>query len=66
MNAKDILNQVYTSLQEGGYDAVRQLRDYLISGDPAYIADVNGARALICSVEREQLLCALLDTYFGA
>ena len=66
MNAKDILNQVYNSLQEGGYDAGRQLRDYLISGDPAYITDVNGARSLICSVEREQLLCELLGSYFGA
>ena len=66
MNAKDILGQVYNSLQAGGYDAVRQLRDYLLSGDPTYISDVNGARALICSVERADLLCELLHGYLDA
>ena len=66
MNAKDILTQVYNTLQEGGYDASRQLRDYLISGDPAFIADYKGARTLICSAEREQLISLLLSCYFGA
>ncbi len=66
MNAKEILKQAYNTLQAGGYDAVRQLRDYLLSGDPAYISDVNGARALICSVDRADLLAELLHGYLDA
>ena len=66
MNAKEILNRVYNDLREGGYDPVRQLRDYLISGDPTYITDYNGARALIATVTREELLCELLGSYLGA
>ena len=65
MNANEILNQVYNTLQEGGYDANRQLRDYLISGDPAYVS-VASARALIASISREELISALLGSYFTA
>ena len=65
MNANEILNQVYTSLKEGGYDTNRQLRDYLISGDPTYIS-VASARALIASISREELISALLSGYFTA
>ena len=65
MNAKDILTQVYNTLQSNGYNASRQLRDYLATGDPAYISDAN-ARALICSAAREELLGELLGNYFNA
>ena len=66
MNANEILNKVYNTLNEGGYDAVRQLRDYLLSGDPACISNVEGARALICTVQREELLAELLHSYLDA
>ena len=65
MNANEILNQVYNALKEGGYDANRQLRDYLISGDPTYIS-VASARALIAGISREELISALLGSYFTA
>lgn len=65
-NAKKILTEVYASLQAGGYNALRQLRDYLISGDPACISDVDGARTLIASAEREDLLAELLHSYLDA
>ena len=65
MNANEILNQVYNTLKEGGYDANRQLRDYLISGDPTDIS-VASARARIASISREELISALLGSYFTA
>ena len=65
MNANEILNKVYNTLNEGGYDAVRQLRDYLISGDPTYISNAS-ARALVAGISREELLAELLDNYLGA
>ena len=65
MNAKEILTKVYTSLKEGGYNPIAQISGYLLSGDPTYITDVDGARALICSVEREQLLAELVGSYMN-
>ena len=66
MNAKEILNQVHNTLTEAGYNATRQLRDYLITGDPTYISDCNGARALASSISREELLGELLNAYYHA
>ncbi len=65
MNAKEILTNVYNALKEGGYNPIVQISGYLLSGDPTYITDVNGARALICSVEREKLLAELVGSYMG-
>ena len=65
MNAKEILTKVYNSLKEGGYNPTAQISGYLLSGDPTYITDVDGARALICSVEREQLLAELVGSYMN-
>lgn len=65
MNAKEILTNVYNALKEGGYNPVVQISGYLLSGDPTYITDVNGARALIYSVEREKLLAELVGSYMG-
>ena len=44
---KSILTDVYNSLKEKGYNPVNQLVGYLISGDPTYITNYNGARALV-------------------
>lgn len=65
MNAKEILTKVYNSLKEGGYNPTAQISGYLLSGDPTYVTDVDGARALICSIDREQLLCELVNGYLG-
>ncbi len=62
-NVKCILSQVYKDLSEGGYDPMRQITGYLITGDPTYITDYNGARTRICRVEREQLLAELVRGY---
>lgn len=65
MNAKDILTQVYNLLKEGGYNPVQQISGYLLSGDPTYIPDYQGARALIVSADREQLLSELVRGYIN-
>ncbi|GAB6876064.1 hypothetical protein JCM13210_07900 [Thermaerobacter litoralis] len=58
-----ILAAVYEALEERGYDPVRQLAGYLLSGDPAYITSHRGARALVSRIERDQLLAELVRTY---
>lgn len=60
---KDILSEVYKSLSEKGYNPVNQLVGYLISGDPTYITNYNGARALIRRLERDEILEEVLRTY---
>ncbi|QSX06434.1 IreB family regulatory phosphoprotein [Sedimentibacter sp. zth1] len=61
--AREILSQVYQSLQEKGYNPSTQLIGYLLSGDPTYITNYNNARSLIRKIERDELLEEILKVY---
>jgi uncharacterized protein (UPF0297 family) len=58
-----ILKEVYTALAEKGYNPVNQLVGYMISGEPAYITSHNQARALICKLDRDEIMEVLLKNY---
>jgi len=60
---KEILSSVYDSLLVKGYNPINQLVGYIISEDPTYITNYNNARALICRVDRDELLQELLISY---
>ena len=60
---KEILSSVYDSLLVKGYNPINQLVGYIISEDPTYITNYNNARALICRVDRDELLQELLVSY---
>ncbi|ERI90335.1 hypothetical protein HMPREF1982_03938 [Clostridiales bacterium oral taxon 876 str. F0540] len=62
---KEILNEVYNALIKKGYNPVNQLVGYLISGDPTYITNYNGARALVRKLERDEILEEVLKAYLG-
>lgn len=59
----DIMQQVYTALQEKGYNPINQLVGYILSEDPTYITTHNNARSLIRKVDRDDLLQALVRSY---
>jgi len=60
---KEILTEVYDSLQKKGYNPVNQLVGYLISGDPTYITNYNGARARVSKLERDEILEEVIKYY---
>jgi len=60
-----ILLEVYKSLIEKGYDPINQIVGYLLSEDPTYITNHNGARSLISKLDRDELLNALVRSYLG-
>lgn len=60
---KTILTDVYKSLKEKGYNPVNQLVGYLMSGDPTYITNYNGARALVRKLERDEILEEVIKSY---
>ncbi|MGI5822400.1 MAG: IreB family regulatory phosphoprotein [Dethiobacteria bacterium] len=61
--ARLVLKNVYTALQEKGYNPINQLVGYLLSGDPAFITSYNNARSIIRKLERDELLEELLRVY---
>jgi uncharacterized protein (UPF0297 family) len=50
------LSFIYEALLEKGYDPLNQIVGYLLSGDPAYITANRGARKMISSLNREEIL----------
>ncbi|TDT61990.1 IreB family regulatory phosphoprotein [Fonticella tunisiensis] len=60
---RDIIQEVYKSLKEKGYNPINQLVGYILSGDPTYITSYNNARALIRKLERDEILEELLRNY---
>ncbi len=62
---KEIVKEVYDALEEKDYNPVDQLVGYIISGDPSYITSYSNARALIKSVDRDELVAEMLNSYLG-
>ena len=62
---KNILTAVYQALREKGYDPINQLVGYILSEAPTYITNHKSARALICRIDRDELMGALVKTYLG-
>ena len=58
-----MLSTVYEALSEKGYNPVNQIVGYIMSGDPTYITNHQGARSLIMKVERDELVEELLEEY---
>ena len=60
---REILSSVYNSLIEKGYNPINQLVGYILSEDPTYITNYNNARALICRLDRDDILQELVSYY---
>ena len=63
IQVKDVIDLVYRSLSEKGYNPLNQIVGYIMSGDPTYITSHNNARSLIMKVERDELVEELLNAY---
>lgn len=65
MTIKEVLNSVWKSLEEKGYNPKNQLVGYLLSGDPSYITSYNNARTMIRAFERDEILEVVLEQYMS-
>jgi len=62
---KAILTLVYDALREKGYNPINQIVGYLLSEDPTYITTHNNARNIICKLDRDELLRAMVKEYLS-
>jgi uncharacterized protein (UPF0297 family) len=65
VQVKEVLDVVYTAMEEKGYNPVNQIVGYIMSGDPTYITSYKGARSMIMKVERDELVEELLKEYIN-
>ena len=63
VQVKEVLDVVYTAMEEKGYTPANQIVGYIMSGDPTYITSYKGARSMIMKVERDELVEELLKEY---
>lgn len=63
LTMRQILRNVYDALSEKGYNPTNQLVGYLLTEDPTYITNYNGARSMICKLDRDELLQELVQCY---
>ena len=61
----EIMASVYDSLKLKGYDPINQIVGYILSEDPTYITNYNNARALICRLDRDELLHEHVESYLN-
>ncbi|MCD7844300.1 MAG: IreB family regulatory phosphoprotein [Oscillospiraceae bacterium] len=59
----EVLTSVYNSLIVKGYNPINQIVGYILSEDPTYITNYNNARALICRLDRDDILQELVSFY---
>ena len=62
-NMRRILRCVFDALSEKGYYPINQIVGYLLTEDPTYITNYNGARSMICKLDRDELLQELVQCY---
>ena len=62
-NMRRILRSVYEALTEKGYNPINQIVGYLLTEDPTYITNYNNARSMICKIDRDELMQALVREY---
>ena len=62
---REILTEVYNSLQQKGYNPINLIVGYILSEDPTYITNFNNARTLIRQLDRDELLQELVRYYLN-
>lgn len=60
---RQILRSVYEALTQKGYNPINQIVGYLLTEDPTYITNYNGARSMICKIDRDELMQTLVTEY---
>ena len=60
---REVLKEVYESLEERGYNPTNQIVGYLLSGDPGYISSYKDARTKIQEIDRAKIIEILLIAF---
>ena len=61
---REDLLRVFDAMMKEGYDPIKQFSGFILSEDPTYIPVTDGARNIIRSHERDEILAAFIKNYF--
>ena len=63
---RQILTDVYAKLKVKGYNPTMQIVGYLLTDDPTYITNHEGARTQICKIDRDEALSYVVAHFIKA
>ena len=62
-NVYSTLKEIYSNLEERGYDPMKQIVGYLISGDLGYISSYKKSRSKISKLDRNKIVEIMFKEY---
>ena len=62
-NVYNTLKEIYFNLEERGYDPMKQIVGYLISGDLGYISSYKKSRSKISKLDRNKIIEIMFKEY---
>ena len=65
MEVKQVLDHVYNAMEEKGYNPVNQIVGYLLTEDPTYITTNHNARSVMLSMDRDDILMAMVNNFIS-
>ena len=60
-----VLEIAYNAMVEKGYDPIQQIIGYLLTEDPIYITSHKNARALVCRLDRFEMMTVIMKKYYN-
>ena len=64
MTLQNTIHAVHAALSKKGYNPIVQLTGYILTEDPTYITNYQGALGLISRIKKEDLLTEIVSNYF--
>ena len=64
-NMRRILRSVFDALTEKGYNPINQIVGYLLTEDPTYITTHGNARSTMLSMDRDDILQAMVRKFLS-
>ena len=65
-NYREIMQKIYKILQKRGYSPINQIVGFLLTEDPTYITNQDGARNMASRIDRDELLKDIVAEYYQA
>lgn len=63
VNNKEILKEIIDALEERGYNAYKQITEYILTGEVGYISSYKDSRSKITKINRRDLVEIMLKEF---
>ena len=63
LNAKETLKQIVMDLEDRGYNAYKQITEYLLTGEIGYISSYNECRSKMADLNRRDVVEIMLKEF---